>query len=101
MSGLRGQERLNNGGRFHFISRKNFFAPKALLETVFCPPRTMGEEGILVQTGVASRLVVDSSVKPTALVGHVNINGLAPENAGWPPPRRLRLKLTDEILFVP
>jgi hypothetical protein len=87
--------------RFHFLSRKNLFAPEASLETVFRPPRTTGEEVTVVQTSVAFRLVVDSSVKPTALVGHVNENGPASEKAGLACPRRLMSKLTEEALFVP
>ena len=40
---------------------------------MFCPLTTTGAGELVVQTADGPRLVVDCSVKPVALVGHVKI----------------------------
>jgi len=48
------------------------------LVTVFCPLMTMGAGELVLQLAGEIRFVVDSKVKPVALVGHATTT-LAPE----------------------
>ena len=48
------------------------------LVTANCPLMTTGAVELVFQAAAEARLVVDSKVKPVALVGHVKIT-LAPE----------------------
>jgi hypothetical protein len=48
------------------------------LATAFCPLTRLGELRFVLQTAAEPRFVVDSKVKPVALVGHVKM-AFAPE----------------------